>query len=974
MGRSKMLEGTPILMGDNTIPGLKIHKEVRDLIPAMESACKKMGLDYYPIIVEFVPYDDMAELASYGGFPVRYPHWRFGMEYESMARGYEYNQYRISEMVINCLGKSTKIPTQRGTLCASEIKDGDVIYSNNGPRTVAKVIVQSSSRTKRIKFLGQLNDIVSTPNHRWKIMTSNGPEWKTVDELKEGDLVIGGDTYEYYLNRPCELKWSPESVIEMTAPSVRDRLKPIQTPSLMTKEMAELLGAVCGDGSHGVVSRENMISVIVDKSLPEYQDHVRQLMIDVFGIEPIVEEKNSVNVLTICSKMAVNFFDQNGFPKGCTYKTKRVPDCIWASSNEFRAAFLRGLFDTDGYASDTLGFSAFNRNLVADVQLMLLEMGINSYAEERQNGKNTIWVCMIRGRESIFRFRDRIGFSISYKQSGLEGLTDTESCVSGGVCVEWAVNKCIQIGQNLGITPYNNPSLGRSLKAMAKKTFGFNAIYGFVLRAITAGHKEFFEVYDQIRNPIVVIKEITDDVDQETVDIALFDESHDFLANGLLSHNTSPCLIYCMDSNTLVDNINVICHAIGHNDFFKNNIFFRATDRNMMNKLANHGTRIRKYMARWGHEVVTEFIDHVLRIDTLIDYHKLSKKRPIKKVEIQDERKYRFPRRRQSSNDYMHDWVNSDEYLGKEHERVEEEDAADFLDIFGKPDKDIFGYLKNNAPLKPWQQDIMSMLYDESMYFAPQRLTKMLNEGWASFVDHYLLCRQGLVSLGQKSEDCGIIQYADHKWRVLGGKYSSNPYKLGYELLRDIEDRWNKGKFGSEWEECTDMKERAEWNKNLGLGLEKLFEVRKFHNDYTAILEFFTPELCRKLEFFNYRRFPNGEWKITDRDYKSIKSKLLKNYLNGGLPDIRLTDPNHLGKGWFFMQHFWDDRNLYPKYVHETITSVYRIWQRPVVLATHDADGEEEIVYVCDGPSPDGDVMSMKRFEYEKEYMGVKRK
>ena len=60
-----------------------------------------MGLDYYPTIVEFVRYDEMSEIASYGGFPVRYPHWKWGMEYEQMAQGYEHNQYRISEMVIN---------------------------------------------------------------------------------------------------------------------------------------------------------------------------------------------------------------------------------------------------------------------------------------------------------------------------------------------------------------------------------------------------------------------------------------------------------------------------------------------------------------------------------------------------------------------------------------------------------------------------------------------------------------------------------------------------------------------------------------------------------------------------------------------------------------------------------------------------------------------------------------------------------
>jgi stage V sporulation protein R len=326
--------------------------------------------------------------------------------------------------------------------------------------------------------------------------------------------------------------------------------------------------------------------------------------------------------------------------------------------------------------------------------------------------------------------------------------------------------------------------------------------------------------------------------------------------------NTNPCYIYCLDSNTLVDNVDVIAHALGHNDFFKNNIFFSPTDDNMMNKLANHGTRIRRYMARWGKEKVTEFIDHVLRMDTLIDPAKAWKEKKIKDVIIQDSRTYHYPNRLEPKHNYMDPWINTKEYLDKEKERVEKAEAADYLDLFQTPDKDIMGYLKDHAPLKPWQQDIMSMLYEESMYFAPQRQTKMINEGWASYVDHHLMCTHGLASLGQKrrddptipSDDMGIIHYAIHKMQVLGGKYSQNPYKIGFELLMDIEDRWNKGKFGPEYENCTNMNAKLNWNQNLGLGREKVFEVRKHHNDMTLIAEFFTPEFCEKHEFYERQR------------------------------------------------------------------------------------------------------------------------
>lgn len=435
--------------------------------------------------------------------------------------------------------------------------------------------------------------------------------------------------------------------------------------------------------------------------------------------------------------------------------------------------------------------------------------------------------------------------------------------------------------------------------------------------------------------------------------------------------NCSPCYIYCMDSNTLVDNVDVICHAIGHNDFFKNNIFFEQTDGNMMNKLANHGTRVRRYMARWGYEVVTEFVDHVLRIETLIDPQMAWRKKTIKDVNVIDQRTYRFAERIKPTHNYMEDWVNPKSYLDQEHEEAEKEDAKEFLGVFDKPVKDIMGFLKDHAPLKPWQQDIISMLYEESLYFAPQRATKMLNEGWASFVDYHLLCREGLAGLGQEGDDCGIWEYAKHKMLVLGGKYSTNPYKLGYELLLDIEERWNKGRFGREYEECKDMRERELWDRKVGKGMEKVFEVRRFYNDYTALQEFFTEDLCQKLEFYEYRKMPKGEWKITGTattDFRGIKDQLLKRYLNGGLPDIRLADPNHLGKGWFLMQHYADGRPLYDKYARETIVSVRKLWQNTVILATQDRDGEE-FVYVCDGPDPDKNVHIMLRADYEKDFL-----
>jgi stage V sporulation protein R len=431
--------------------------------------------------------------------------------------------------------------------------------------------------------------------------------------------------------------------------------------------------------------------------------------------------------------------------------------------------------------------------------------------------------------------------------------------------------------------------------------------------------------------------------------------------------NTNPCYIYCLDSNTMVDNVTVIAHALGHNDFFKNNVFFSPTSQNMMNQLANHGTRIRKYIARWGKERVTEFIDHCLRIDTLIDFSKAWNKRKIKEPVITDSRKWKHPKRLNvgEGHEYMEPHINTEAWNKKQLDKIEREEVAAELGIFKGSTKDIMGFIRDNAPLKPWQADIVDMLYQESMYFAPQRLTKMLNEGWASFTDQQIMCRQGLVGLGQKTHDSGIFEYAHHKMGVLGGKYSTNPYKLGFCLFMEVEERWNKGRFGTMYDECDNLEERRVWDEKLGLGQEKIFEVRKHYNDLTALNEFFTPDFCDKYEFFDWKRMPNGDIQLEDRDFKKIKSKLMRKYANGGLPEIVMVDPNHRGKGYMLLQHKNEGQTLYSSYVEAVMQSLYFFWGREIFLATNDRDGNE-IVYECIGTG-DGDVGITTRERYEDE-------
>jgi stage V sporulation protein R len=75
--------------------------EMADIQRQMEEHARRYGLDFFNTVFEVVDHDQLSAVAAYGGFPTRYPHWRFGMEYEQLTKGYSYGLQKIYELVIN---------------------------------------------------------------------------------------------------------------------------------------------------------------------------------------------------------------------------------------------------------------------------------------------------------------------------------------------------------------------------------------------------------------------------------------------------------------------------------------------------------------------------------------------------------------------------------------------------------------------------------------------------------------------------------------------------------------------------------------------------------------------------------------------------------------------------------------------------------------------------------------------------------
>ena len=393
--------------------------------------------------------------------------------------------------------------------------------------------------------------------------------------------------------------------------------------------------------------------------------------------------------------------------------------------------------------------------------------------------------------------------------------------------------------------------------------------------------------------------------------------------------NNDPCYAYLMKSNTLVDQKMVIAHVYGHSDFFKNNMWFSQTNRRMIDEMANHGTRLRRYIERHGETVVETFLDAALSLEWLIDYHSVySPTRRRTRYDFSEPEDAAPPRRLKSEHEYMDRYINPPGFLEAQRKRIEERARA-AKRFPERPEKDVLAFLIEHAPIENWQRDILSIVREEAYYFAPQALTKIMNEGWATYW-HAKIMTEKALDPGE------VVDFADHHSATLGTSPGVlNPYKLGVELWRDIEDRWNRGKFGRDYDECDDLARKRSCDLELGLGRDKIFEVLRIYNDITFIDDFLTKEFCSEQQLFVYKHnAQNNRYEIGDRDFETVKRTLLFRLTNMGHPILQVVDGNFRNRSELLLRHVHEGMDLDLEEARDAIRNLQRIWRRPVNLET----------------------------------------
>ncbi|MHA6534728.1 SpoVR family protein [Paenibacillus sp. BAC0078] len=363
--------------------------------------------------------------------------------------------------------------------------------------------------------------------------------------------------------------------------------------------------------------------------------------------------------------------------------------------------------------------------------------------------------------------------------------------------------------------------------------------------------------------------------------------------------NSNPCYAFLLDGNSLVQNKLIVAHVLAHCDFFKNNMRFSMSNRDMVESMSATADRIAGYSVTYGTDAVESFIDSVLAVQEHID-PSLIQPRKLGKTHLLEakmkERKDASSGSSGPANPYDELWN-----LDKSTAAPPEPDSAGKRAFPPEPEKDIVWFIQQySTSLEDWQRDIMTMLRDEMLYFWPQMETKIMNEGWASFW-HQRIMRE----LDLTPEE--TVEYAKLNSAVVQpSRQSLNPYYLGLKIFEDIERRWDR---------------------------DKMFEVRELDSDISFIRSYLSKQLVNDLDLYVFEK-KGPEWKITDKAWENVRDQLVLARVNGGSPYLVIQDADYERNGELLIVHRYESIELDLKYLERTLPHIYALWGRTVHLQT----------------------------------------
>jgi stage V sporulation protein R len=418
--------------------------------------------------------------------------------------------------------------------------------------------------------------------------------------------------------------------------------------------------------------------------------------------------------------------------------------------------------------------------------------------------------------------------------------------------------------------------------------------------------------------------------------------------------NSDPCILYIMEENTATMQTLVLAHAgIGHNHFFKNNYVFKQwTDaEGILDYISFAKDFLAKAEDKYGVVEVERVIDsaHALQSHGV---HRSPRKRMPDLRSEQIREKQRRDHGEQLFNDL---WRTVPKGKAKDKAPDNERRRA----ILGLPEENLLYFLEKTAPrLLPWQREVLRIVRQIAQYFYPQRQTKMMNEGCATFTHHRIMTR--LHEKGMLTDGSFLEFLHSHTSVVMQPTYDDpryngiNPYALGFAMMQDIE------------RVCVNptAEDRVALPDIAGNGdpYAVLRDVWANYRDESCISQFLSPKLIRDFGLFRVADDGDQDEDLRvdaihdERGYSRIRRALSRTYdISRRDPDIQIVDVDLVGDRELLLQHrVLDGVMLAAEDAQRVLQHLANLWGYPVVLSEVGPNDEVLEEHVADPTRPFG--------------------
>ncbi len=448
-----------------------------------------------------------------------------------------------------CLTPDTMVFTEEGLLRLDEI----VRHEEKGWRDQNLVVMtDEGQRASRHTFNNGVADVLTvstdmgieltgTPNHKVKVMTDRGQQWKQLSELQRGDAIM--IKLDQHAGKQQELK----------KPDIKHHNQDaVELPDVLDEDLAFFLGYMAGDGF--MTAREGDWRLGVAVSHDSYLIEEMPALIERLfrGTHVRVQQKeNDASLNYIISNRAVKeFLIINGLAKTRSSEAS-IPRLIRQSPPEVVAAFLRGLLEADGSVSHGYPMlTSASKRLIDESATLLIGLGCPVKVEAQPSGKDHY------GDKQIWRLRVH-----SFK--GLENWKAKIGCDPRSrfaVCSDFDPDLTREVSYRLphpqhwiepvlsatALPQINHRATGQHIKAidpalrrkLLRYLRGDRNLTLSAYAALARSHASFSEHARPIDDTwFVYVKSVRKAGQSLTLDLEV-DDNHTYIANGMVTHNS----------------------------------------------------------------------------------------------------------------------------------------------------------------------------------------------------------------------------------------------------------------------------------------------------------------------------------------------------------------------------------------------------------------------------------------------------